>query len=316
MNYQILTIFASQQPISDNVWIRLFVAMVIAVIVALIINKIISYVIPRLVQELTKNSAKTSERTEHILEVRRVETLLGLAAGLGRAIVVVICLVVAWKVVSPTSASFALISVGTFAAVFAAATIGPLLRDFTTGIIMIIEKWYNVGDYVKLSPFSDVSGVVEKISLRSTKIRSLNGEVIWVHNQFIQAAHITPRGVRTVSVDVFVHDLEAGRKIVNKALQSLPIGPTMIIKEMKIEEEVELGPVFQITSKGQTPPGREWLIEDFAVNVIKELDNKKTKVIAHGPIVRYTDAKAERILTRSVIGGTTLKSVFTDSDKR
>jgi moderate conductance mechanosensitive channel len=305
--------FASQQPISDNVWVRLLGAMTVAIIVAVVINRIIGFVVPRLVAFFTRNSAKTSERAEHVLEVRRVETLLGLVAGFSRAIVILACLVVAWKVVSPSSAPFALISVGTFAAVFAAATIGPLLRDFTTGIVMIIEKWYNVGDYVTLVPH-ELSGVVEKISLRSTKIRSLSGEVVWVHNQFIQAAKITPRGVRTISIDVFVHDLEAGRKMIKQALKSLPVGPTMIVKPMYIDEEVELGSVFQITVVGQTAPGREWLIEDFAVNVIKELDTKKQKIIAHGPIVRYTDAKAERSLTKSVIGGATLRSALTNKE--
>ncbi len=73
----------------------------------------------------------------------------------------------------------------------------------------------------------------------------------------------------------------------------------MITRPMKIKEEEKLGGIWRITAEGQTSPGREWLIEDFVVKAIEKSDAKQWEsVIAHGPIVRYTDIAAEaRFLT-------------------
>jgi len=207
-----------------------------------------------------------------------------------------------WRLLNPTEAPVAIIGAGTFFIVLGAATIGPLLRDITNGILMIAEKWYNVGDHIVIDPFWELSGVVEKVNLRSTKLRSLNGEVIWVHNQNIQAVRVTPRGVRTISIDTFVSDLEKGRKLIGRVINTMPTGPTMIATPLVINEEEQHGSVWRITAVGQTAPGREWLIENFAVNALKEADtNAKNPVIIHGPIVRYTDAVAEKRFRHSMI---------------
>jgi hypothetical protein len=104
-----------------------------------------------------------------------------------------------------------------------------------------------------------------------------------------------------MSIDVFVNDLPKGRERIKRVLANMPTGPTMISSPLVITEEEELGTLWRITATGQTAPGREWLIEDFAVNAIKNSDQrKKDPVIAHGPIVRHTDATAERRFTRSM----------------
>jgi small-conductance mechanosensitive channel len=69
--------------------------------------------------------------------------------------------------------------------VVAGQTIGIILRDLTAGSVMITEGWYKIGDFIKIEPFMEVAGVVERFTLRSTRLRALNGEIIWVHNQNI-----------------------------------------------------------------------------------------------------------------------------------
>ncbi len=167
---------------------------------------------------------------------------------------------------------------------------------------MIAEKWYNVGDHIVVEPFISLGGVVEQVNLRSTKLRSLNGEVIWVHNQHIQGVRVAPRGLRTISIDTFVSDLERGRQLIERVLETMPTGPTMIAGPLAISEEEQLGSIWRITSVGQTSPGREWLIEDFAVKALLKLDGgtKPEPIIAYGPIVRYTDAVAEKRFSRSM----------------
>src|SRR5690606_35951806 len=130
-----------------------------------------------------------------------------------------------------------------------------------------IEQWFNVGDYIKVEPFIDVSGVVERLTLRSTKLRNINGEVIWIHNQQIQAAHVTQSGVRTIAVDLFVRDSKKGVKTLKELATAVPVDPTLLAKPLEVGEPEDWGGgLFRITVIGETAPGREWLIENFFVN--------------------------------------------------
>jgi small-conductance mechanosensitive channel len=54
-----------------------------------------------------------------------------------------------------------------------------LLKDLIGGIIILWEDQYAVGDFVKVG---DQGGIVEKISLRATQLRNLDGELITIPN--------------------------------------------------------------------------------------------------------------------------------------
>ena len=60
-----------------------------------------------------------------------------------------------------------------------------LVRDFLTGIFMILEDQYGVGDVIDVGPptaSNPVSGTVEAVSLRITRLRDVNGVVWHVRN--------------------------------------------------------------------------------------------------------------------------------------
>ena len=58
-----------------------------------------------------------------------------------------------------------------------------LVKDFLSGVFMIVEDQYGVGDVVDLG---DASGTVEAVTLRSTRLRDVNGTVWHVPNGTIQ----------------------------------------------------------------------------------------------------------------------------------
>jgi small conductance mechanosensitive channel len=266
-----------------------------------IINFVIGLVVPRLARALTVLSDK-ADSSEQIHQYRRLDTLLGTGAAVVRAAVLCGLIYMVWRVVMPQTAPIALIGASAIFAILAGSTVGTLLKDVTAGSMMIAERWYNVGDYVYIEPFG-ASGVVEQLTPRATKLRSLTGEAIWVHNQHIQGARVTSRGVRTMALDVFVRDLGAGKRAIEQAIRTLPTGPTMVAKQLDIRETEQLGDgLWRITAVGQTMPGREWLIEDFAIKAINKYDGLRDgePVIVHGPIARHADATAERRFKRAV----------------
>lgn len=244
-----------------------------------------------------------------VLRLRQTETYLGIAVALVRALIVAIVGYIAWRMLSPFATNgaangAAAIGAGTFFIVIAGQTIGIVLRDLTAGSVMITEGWYKIGDFIKIEPFWEVAGVVERFTLRSTRLRALNGEIIWIHNQQISAVHVTPHGVRTISVDIFVRDKEAGVSEIRKIIAAIPKGKTMLAKPLRITATDEWGENrWRITVTGQTAPGREWLIENFFVQAVIDIDEGKEpadKLIALPPMPRYSDETADKRFRRAV----------------
>jgi len=287
---------------SPNI-LRSLLTLALLFIVAFFISKIVAKLIVKLAQLIAVRSDQASS-DEKKIQLRRVETYLSVINAVVRAIIIGVTAFYAWQVISPTaSLSAATIGASTFFIVIAGATIGILLRDITAGAVMVAEQWYNVGDYVRLEPFSDITGVVEKMSLRSTKLRSLNGEVIWVHNQHIQAAKTTPRGLRTIAIDLFVNNEKVAQSLIGRVVQALPVG-TMTVAQKPVIQKVEKWSdyLWLVTVVGQTPPGREWLLENYFVESLKELDAKRRgpNVLVRPPLVRFADPAAERSFKRAV----------------
>lgn len=256
--------------------------------------------------QIVATHSDNESNEERAIRLRQVETYLSVTIAVVRAVTVAVVGYIAWRVFSPASSSNSAAALGAsaFLIVFIGQTLGMLLRDITAGATMIVERWFNVGDFIKIEPFADVTGVVERFTLRSTKLRSLSGEIIWIHNQQMMAVHVTPRGVRTLAVDVFVHDREKGEQAIRKIIRTVPSGPMMLAKPLRIKlTEKWDDDVWRITVEGQMLPGREWLVEKYFVNAVKDIDADKKRadrLIIHEPIPRWADPEADRRFKRAI----------------
>lgn len=277
--------------------------LVISIIAAYWLSKFVAFIIIRVAQLIAVRSDNTPDGEKKV-QLRRVETYLSVSIALVRAIIVGFVAFFAWKTLSSTATGgAAAIGASAFFIVLAGGTLGMILRDITAGSAMIIEKWFDVGDYIRVEPFLDVTGVVERITLRSTKLRSLNGEVIWMHNQHMQAVKVTPYGLRTMAVDVFVNNKRVGETLINKAIDTLPIGTIKVAAKPEVTKAEKWGEhLWLFTVVGSTPPGREWLIEKYFVESLQELDarRKGPKTLVRQPLARFADPAAERSFKRAV----------------
>jgi hypothetical protein len=281
--------------------VHAIVTLVICLAIGLLLGRFIAYLLRKVVTFIGSLADK-SQDLQRVNRLRRYETYIVLSIALIRVAVVLISLYFWWLLDHPYEQPTALIGASAILLLLLSASLGPVLRDVTSGSAMMIEQWYGVGDHVRIEPFADMQGIVERVTLRSTRIRTLNGEIIWVNNQNIQGIRITPKGLRTIALEIFVTNLKKGQQLVAKANDRLPSGQLLLVSPLQIVEETAVGEnLWHITAIGETAPGREWLIERAAVDVIKEMDEQSANpVIAHGPLARFADVEAEQKFKRTM----------------
>jgi small conductance mechanosensitive channel len=130
-----------------------------------------------------------------------------------------------------------------------------LVKDFLSGIFMIFEDQYGVGDAVNLG---DVSGVVEAVGLRVTRLRDVDGTVWYVRNgEILRVGNQSQNWSRSV-LDIAVgykEDVTRVRRILKEVAHDLWEDPEFhdrIIEEPEVWGVQSLGPdsvVVRVTLK-------------------------------------------------------------------
>jgi hypothetical protein len=186
-------------------------------------------------------------------------------------------------------ASFVLILVGFSAQRF--------LVDLIAGFSMFTEKWYSVGDTIAI-PTMELQGIVEDLSLRRTKLRSLDGEIVNIHNSQIPAVRVLPSGVKEFDVELVASSREAAELLVTDVARLLPEGPTTFIQRPSLHQVDDLAPgLVRLRMRAAVAPGREWLVNGFYTDLLKERAEKH--LIVHGPVVLTVDEGATRSFARA-----------------
>lgn len=184
-----------------------------------------------------------------------------------------------------------------FILILAGFAIQRVLIDILAGFSMFMERWYSVGDTIAI-PALEVQGVVEDLSLRRTKLRSLDGEVINIHNSQIPAVRVLPGGLKEFDVELVAGDRERAERLVVDVGNLLPVGPTTFVHRPQVHGIDELAPGFvRIRMRTAVAPGREWLAQSFYADLLKERADQD--LIVHGPVVLGVDEGASRSFARA-----------------
>lgn len=183
-----------------------------------------------------------------------------------------------------------------FFLILAGFAVQRVLTDIIAGAVMFAERWYSVGDTIVI-PTMELQGVVEDVSLRRTKLRTLDGELIHVHNSQIPAVRVLPRGAKELAIEVFVSDRDAAARAIASVTALLPEGPTTFVRRPVVDlvEELSEG-LIRFRLSAAVAPGREWLAEGFFPDLLRE---QASDVIVHGPVALSVDAGASRSFARA-----------------
>ncbi|WP_308194559.1 mechanosensitive ion channel family protein [Pseudonocardia kujensis] len=140
-----------------------------------------------------------------------------------------------------------------------------LVRDFLSGMFMLLEDQYGVGDIVDLG---EASGTVEAVGLRITTIRDLQGTVWYVRNGEILRVGNKSQGYAVAVVDLpLAHSADmaevselAGRVAAERVAREDIAEDVLEDPEvLGVEKVTAEGAVLRLTVK--VNPGKQWAVQ-------------------------------------------------------
>lgn len=169
---------------------------------------------------------------------KRVKTLGSLIRGIIRLAVYIITTLLIVSELYPEARTTLFTSAGIFGVIIGFGA-QSLIKDLTTGIFIISENQYRIGDEVTLVAglgLGRIEGTVEDLTIRTTVLRDMNGNVHHVPNGNIGVTTNKTLGYSQLNEEIVVNfdtDLNKLAKVIDKVgseLQALPQMQSRIIK--------------------------------------------------------------------------------------
>jgi small conductance mechanosensitive channel len=137
-----------------------------------------------------------------------------------------------------------------------------VVKDFVGGILILIENQYAVGDVIQVG---DVSGTVERLTLRTTHVRSVNGNLHIIPNGDVRTVANVTREWSRAMVDIGVayeEDLERVVAVLEQVVDAFVDDPDFgpqLLERPRVLAPLSLGDwAMTMRVMVRTPAGKQW----------------------------------------------------------
>ena len=201
------------QRVLIEIPIRILIIIVVALVIRPLLHRSINRLVrpvrdgevPRILRPL-RGSAKASAVTRSVfgstglLSERRAQRAATVGSVLKSGVSFLVFMIAFMLVLSEVGIDLAPFIAGT-SIVGVAIAFGAqnVVKDFLSGMFMIFEDQYGVGDVID---FEKASGTVESVGLRTTQLRDVNGTVWYVRNGEVVRVGNKSQGFAQVVLDV------------------------------------------------------------------------------------------------------------------
>jgi len=225
---------------------------------AFILNKILKSFMEKLIRKIIISDRYSSKEAER----KREDTLINIANNIISVIVIVISGIMILESLSiPVGPLLAALGIAGIALGFGGQY---LIRDIVTGLFLILENQYRIGDIISTA---GISGLVENVSLRMTTLRDLNGTVHHIPHGEIKTVSNMSKSFSRVNLDIGIgynSDIEHVKKVINKvgndmyqdqSWKDLITKPPQFLRINAFDDSS-----IEIKILGETKPGKQWKV--------------------------------------------------------
>ncbi len=260
------------------------------IVIAVLVGILIYYIGKRLISRITKSLVKSARHREwHKKDIeKRQKTLVHLFATIWRLVIIFSVLYAVLRALLGDTIS------NTFAPLFASAGIigvavgigaQSLIKDFLSGIFIISENQYRVGDVVDIEGFS---GTVERIGARSTVIRDVDGNVHYFPNGMVQHVVNKTMGYSMARFSLSIHpstDIDTVTDIIDEVGEKLATEEAWKRKIIEQPAFVSIGDfnaaAVELVIAGKTQPSDQWsVIAEMRRRLLEKFEKQNIKMAA------------------------------------
>jgi small conductance mechanosensitive channel len=269
------------------------IATVIVISLSIIFYRVTIHLLPRILH-WSRPDNEASLDAAALARIKRQDTAVTLIRNTLRYVVFSIVALFIFSIfvgtVIPAAAGVSII----------AAVVGfgaqSFLRDIIAGFFILFENQYSVGDFISVEP-TKASGMVEEFGLRTTTIRSLSGEVIYIPNGSLIGVTNYVSGQQRFTIEVQLKDEEAAKRVLEEIQEGhdLYLIPPRLIDR---DETPEGGPRLRLLAV--VLPSTAWLVEENLVERIKAAAGEDS--LAADPLVYKVDSHNVRRLREFIPG--------------
>jgi small conductance mechanosensitive channel len=254
-------------------WLADHLLNILLIVVLGFVSKVL---LTKLIRNIVKQSVRHDLFPTHGDRQKRLKTLDGL---IGAIVGVVVWIIVGIMIINelgintgPLLASAGVIGI---ALGFGAQT---LIKDFTSGLFIIAENQYRLGDVIEINK---ISGTVEEITIRTTVLRDLDGHLHHIPNGSIDVTTNMTMEFANLHENItvgFDTDIEQLQHVINHVgdqlaaqpeLKKLIVEPPEFVRVTGFSED---GLLVKIV--GKTTPGDQWLVQGEFYKAIKKAFDK------------------------------------------
>jgi small conductance mechanosensitive channel len=258
-----------------------FLAHALNIVVILVLGWVARVLLTKLVRNIVKQTVRHDLFPSETDRKKRLQTLDGLVGTIVKIVVWVVVVVMLINELGintgPLIASAGIIGI---VVGFGAQT---LIKDFTSGLFIIAENQYRVGDTIEIN---DITGVVEQITIRTTVLRDINGYLHHIPNGSIEVTtNMTMDYAKlheniTVDTDTDIEQLEHVINHVGEQLAAKPELHKLIVEAPKFVRVTGFNNEgLGVKIIGKTTPGDQWKVQgEFYKQLKKAFEKHHIKV--------------------------------------
>jgi small conductance mechanosensitive channel len=279
---------AKNQQLIDSVnhWVK---ANGLKLAIILLVGILAYYAGSRLVIFILKRVVKGARhRAWHKKDIeKRQKTLIGLFVNIWRLVIFITVTYALLQVfvpdigiaLAPLFASAGIIGI---ALGFGAQS---LIKDFLSGIFIISENQYRVGDVIEIEGFG---GTVERIGTRSTVLRDVDGNVHYFPNGMVQHVINKTMGYSMARFTMLLHpstDIDEASEIIDRIGKALSQEEAWKDKILSPPAFVAIGEItgnsVEVIVAGKTQPSDQWsVVAEMRRRLLDEFEHRSINLAA------------------------------------
>lgn len=292
LNFQAQTGYTLDMNISTttDIFLNWILASGLPALLFLFAGILLYYGVQRPIKSLVNRIIHPTKLNQMTVEdaTKRRNTIISLLTTLTRVVIVIAVIIIVFRFLFPGVDLTPLLASAGIVGIALGFGAQSLVKDVISGIFIMSENQYRVGDTVEIQ---GASGNVERVSMRTTTIRDVEGNVHFIPNGSITQVTNKTMGFSAVNFTIVIEpdsDIDKVSKLINSIGEELAKAKSWKEKVIEPPRFVNIGAFtdiyLEIIINGKTQPAAQWDVTgEMRRRLLKAFEENGIK-LAHQPV--------------------------------